>query len=98
MTSSRLGSVLNYLRGVVAPGGDAPLTDAALLERFLGTRDQASFEVLVRRHGPMVLGVGRSVLGDAHAAEDVFQAAFLVLARKSQGLRKRDSLGSWLYG
>lgn len=98
MTTSRLGSVLRYLRGVVTPPAGAALTDAALLDRFLSGQDQAAFEALVRRHGPMVLGVGRSVLGDAHLAEDVFQAVFLVLAKKSHGLRKRESLGSWLYG
>src|SRR5205085_5925220 len=53
---------------------------------------------LVRRHGPMVLGVCRRVLRDAHAAEDAFQATFLVLVRKAGSIRRRELLGNWLYG
>src|SRR5262249_22596705 len=53
--------------------------------------------VLVRRHGPMVLRVCRGIVHDLHAAEDAFQAAFLVLARKAASIRKGQSVGSWLY-
>ena len=77
------------------------LTDPELLGHFT-TRDGAAarqaFEAIVRRHGPMVLGVCRRVLGDRHAAEDAFQATFLVLALKADAIRKRDALGSWLHG
>src|SRR5205807_7999738 len=61
-------------------------------------RAEAAFTALVRRHGPMVLGVGRRVLDDRHAAEDVFQATFLLLARKAGTLRQPERLGPWLYG
>src|SRR5262249_19336322 len=53
---------------------------------------------LVDRHGPLVLGVGRRVLHDLHAAEDVVQATFLLLARKAASIRKQEAVGSWLYG
>jgi RNA polymerase sigma factor (sigma-70 family) len=93
MVTSRLGGVLRHLRGVL---DDA--TDGQLLERFLATRDEPAFEALVRRHGPMVLGVCRRVLGNAHDAEDAFQATFLVLVRRAASVRRRGAVGSFLYG
>ncbi len=74
------------------------MTDADLLERFVTAHDEAAFEGLVRRHGPMVLGLCRRALRDDHAADDAFQATFLVLVRNARTIRKRDSLASWLYG
>src|SRR5690242_14365051 len=72
--------------------------DAELVARFVRTRDEAAFAALVERHGPMVLGVCRRVLGDVHAAEDAFQAAFLTLARNARRLRQPAALSAWLYG
>lgn len=74
------------------------LADQDLLNRFARTRDEEAFAALVERHGPMVLGVCRRVLQDECDAEDAFQATFLVLARKANGIRKREAVGSWLYG
>src|SRR4051812_28206022 len=71
--------------------------DADLLRRFVATRDEAAFALLVRRHGPMVFGVCRRTLGHTHDAEDAFQAVFLVLARKAHTIRP-DGVGRWLYG
>jgi RNA polymerase sigma factor (sigma-70 family) len=68
-----------------------------LIERFLVSRDQAAFELLVWRHGPLVLGVCRRILGDVHDAEDAFQATFFALARKAGTIGRRGSLSSWLY-
>ena len=82
-------------------GSVSGLTDQELLGHFT-THDSAAaqqaFEAIVQRHGPMVLGVCRRRAGDAHAAEDAFQATFLVLALKAASIRKRDSLGPWLHG
>jgi RNA polymerase sigma factor (sigma-70 family) len=77
-------------------GAEAP--DALLLDRFVEQWDQAAFRDLMGRHGPMVLGVCRRILRDPHAAEDVFQATFLLLVRKAGSVRKRGSVGPWLYG
>jgi RNA polymerase sigma factor (sigma-70 family) len=75
------------------------LTDRQLLERFVaGEAAEVAFEALVERHGPMVRGVCRSMMGDLHEADDAFQATFLVLARRAGAIRRRDSVGSWLYG
>jgi len=74
------------------------MTDGQLLERFATSQDEEAFEALVRRHGPMVLGLCRQMTGDEHAAEDAFQATFLVLVRNVATIRKHESLGSWLYG
>jgi RNA polymerase sigma factor (sigma-70 family) len=72
--------------------------DAQLLERFIVLRDEASFAVLVSRHGPMVLRLCRRVMGNGHDAEDAFQATFLVLARKAAAIRRRHHLAAWLHG
>lgn len=76
----------------------ARCSDRELLERYTATGDQAAFATLVDRHGPMLLGVCRRLLTDAHLADDVVQATFLVLARKARSIRRRDSLAAWLYG
>jgi RNA polymerase sigma factor (sigma-70 family) len=73
-------------------------TDEELLDHFVSQSDGAAFEVLVRRHGPMVLGVCRRLLQHLQDAEDAFQATFLVLVRKAASLGQRELLGNWLYG
>src|SRR5262245_50020196 len=74
------------------------LNDGQLLERFLRAQDREAFEALIARHGRMVLGVCRRVLRCPHDADDAFQATFLLLARKARSIRKKRSVGSWLYG
>src|SRR5262249_4181265 len=76
----------------------AAAPDNELVERFAVHREEAAFAALVRRHGPLVLGVGGRVLPDLHAAEACSQATFLVLARKAGSLKRPEALGPWLYG
>jgi RNA polymerase sigma factor (sigma-70 family) len=73
-------------------------SDGQLLDRFAQSRDEIAFAALMRRHGALVLSVGRRYLGNLHDAEDVYQATFLILARNAGRVRKRAALGSWLYG
>lgn len=74
--------------------------DRALVALYLSRREgsQFAFEALIRRHGPMVMGVCRRVLGDSHLAEDAFQTTFVVLVRKAESLREPELLGNWLHG
>jgi RNA polymerase sigma factor (sigma-70 family) len=91
-------TVLRHIRGAVVRAAGDGRTDGQLLEAFQARRDQAAFETLLARHGPMVLGVCRRVLGNHHDAEDAFQATFLVLARKASAVRRHELVGHWLYG
>lgn len=91
-------SILWYLRSLAATQEGGQSSDSDLLERFSLRQDQAAFELLLARHGPMVWGVCRCLLADVHAAEDAFQATFLILVRKARSIGRRNLLGNWLYG
>ena len=97
MASTQATAILRHIRELAAAGQAGDLPDRQLLEQFHAAHEEAAFAALVRRHGPLVLGVCRRVLGNAHDAEDAFQAAFLILARKAHAIRKHESLGGWLY-
>jgi RNA polymerase sigma factor (sigma-70 family) len=98
MTRKSLNDILWHVRRLVAPHAPAGLTDSNLIERFVSQHDQAAFEALLLRHGPMVWGVCRGLSPDLHAAEDAFQATWLVFVRKAGGIRQRHRLANWLYG
>src|SRR5262245_4915906 len=95
VADGNLKTVMRHVRKLVAAGPTAGDADGDLLGRYLAGRDEGAFAALVERHGPMVLAVCRRVLGNAHDAEDAFQAAFLVLARRAVSIQKRSSVGSW---
>lgn len=90
-------SLLRHIRRLTGVRTDN-LSDRELLERFALRREEAAFAALVERHGPVVLGLCRRMLGNAHDADDAFQATFLVLVRRADAIRNREAVGSWLYG
>src|SRR5262249_55599242 len=98
MPESTLTEFLDRLRWSLRLRGEAGTPDTELLQRFLGGREEAAFEALVERHGPMVLGVCRHLVPNAADADDAFQATFLVLVRRASSIRKPQLLGNWLYG
>src|SRR6266568_5671578 len=97
MTVSRVSQVVHCIRTLALHQSDGT-TDGSLLDLYVRQKDEAAFEALVRRHGRMVLGVCRRILGNSHDAEDAFQATFLVLVRKAPSVRPRERVGNWLYG
>src|SRR5262249_21604613 len=98
MASEAPSPLSQFLGPAAGPAPDQDPGDRPLLERFVTARDEAAFAALVRRHGPMVLGVCRRLLSDAPEAEDAFQATFLVLVTKARSVGRPESLGSWLHG
>ncbi|SRR5579883_1083038 len=89
-------NLLRHVRQLAAARAFEQWTDHQLLEHFAAGRDETMFALLVRRHGPMVLGLCRRLLGHEQNAEDAFQAVFLLLARKADSIRQAD-VGGWLY-
>ncbi|HWG47811.1 MAG TPA: sigma-70 family RNA polymerase sigma factor [Gemmataceae bacterium] len=98
MATAQLENLLKHLYSLMPVQGTETLTDAELLRRFTTRGEEVAFAALVRRHGPLVLQVCQRLLHDPNTAEDVFQAAFLILARKANSLRKPEAVGSFLYG
>jgi RNA polymerase sigma factor (sigma-70 family) len=98
MAAGHLNRVLGQVRNALGRQDAMGMADAELLERYVRQQDDMAFEALVRRHGPMVLGVCRRVLANAADAEDAFQATFLVLVRKAPTLRSPALVGNWLHG
>src|SRR5262245_29861794 len=96
MPDGPAATLVDRLRRIARP--DDPRADRELLAEFIGRRDALAFEQIVRRHGPMVLGVCRRVTGNQADADDAFQAAFLVLVHKARTVEPGHLLGPWLYG
>jgi RNA polymerase sigma factor (sigma-70 family) len=95
--TARARMIFDCLRRAVLPSG-AGLTDGQLLRQYFAHQDETAFAALVRRHGPMVLAVCRRLLRRSEDAEDAFQAAFVILARKGLRIAERQTIGGWLHG
>jgi RNA polymerase sigma factor (sigma-70 family) len=98
MATGQLNGVFKKVRRIARLRDLDRLSDADLLDCFIIHNEESAFEGLLRRHGPMVLGVCQRVLANPHDAEDAFQAVFLVLARKAATVQPRALVGNWLYG
>jgi RNA polymerase sigma factor (sigma-70 family) len=98
MPTSLSDRLIAPLRRLALARDPHPRTDGQLLSAFVSSHDSVAFEAIVRRHGPMVLGVCRRVIGDPHAADDAFQAVFVVLVRRAAAVRPREQLANFLFG
>jgi RNA polymerase sigma factor (sigma-70 family) len=97
MVNGRTSGIIRQIARVFQDGTLAGLSDREILARFVDVRDEAAFEALLARHGPMVLNVCRQILRNPDDAEDAFQATFLALACRAGALHVGESLGPWLY-
>jgi RNA polymerase sigma factor (sigma-70 family) len=93
LANGPLTIVNEYLQRVAAPM--ALRTDAELLARYAASGEEEAFAQLLRRHGPMVLGVCRRALGPTPDADDAFQATFIALSQ--QAGRITECVPGWLY-
>jgi RNA polymerase sigma factor (sigma-70 family) len=98
MTGRQVPPLLRFIRTIGPSVADSDVTDGQLLARFVRQREEAAFTALFRRHGPMVWSVCHRVLADNHAAEDAFQATFLVFLRKASSIDRPELMANYLYG
>jgi RNA polymerase sigma factor (sigma-70 family) len=96
MSERLIASLMKQTRLLSQTGASS--SDAALVERFVSSRDEAAFTTLVHRHGPMVWAVCRNALPNEVDAEDAFQATFLALVRHAKGIRRGGAIAAWLHG
>jgi Flp pilus assembly protein CpaB len=96
MADGQLRTLLRHIRRAIDPR-QGRMPDSELLQQFIERRDEAAFEVLLWRHGPLVLNVCQRLLHQEQDAEDAFQATFLTLARKAGSISRREAVGAWLY-
>src|SRR5216683_1939738 len=95
MSVRSIEALQRYLRRLCDEA--VPPEDAVLLKRFVAANDREAFELLIARHGPLVLGTARRLVDNTHDAEDVFQAVFLSLARLAKTIRQGRALPAWLH-
>src|SRR5579859_4926167 len=98
MATGHMSAFLQNLRRAALRRDETGLSDGQLLDVYIRDREEAAFAALVHRHGPMVWGVCRRVLGNDADAEDAFQATFIVLVRKAAALAGRPVVGDFLHG
>ncbi len=98
MPQAPFENIVRFLFRACAASGADELTDRQILDRFQSLGQETVITLLIQRHGRMVYTVARRAVGNAHDAEDVFQATFLVMARKLRSIGGKKSVGGWLHG
>jgi RNA polymerase sigma factor (sigma-70 family) len=98
MAGGHIGHALRRLQGLLGARDAGGPSDGVLLHRYVHARDECAFETLLRRYGPMVLGVCRRLLNSSHDVDDAFQATFLILVRKAPAIGDGERVANWLYG
>ena len=71
--------------------------DITLLREFAANESEVAFAALVSRHLNLVYSVALRSIGNAHAAQEISQAVFIILARKAKSLGSKTILSGWLY-
>jgi RNA polymerase sigma factor (sigma-70 family) len=74
-----------------------PTDDSALLRQYAENNSDEAFAALVTRHINLVYSVALRQVGNPHAAEEITQAVFIILAQKVASLRHDRALSSWLF-
>ena len=97
MSSRAVWSLLARLNHRPTASVENAPSDAELIARYLRNSDAAAFELIVWRHGGLVLSTCRRILRDHHTSEDAFQATFLILAKKAGSVRPQAPLAGWLH-
>src|SRR5262245_49452730 len=98
MATVSMSIFLRRLRRGMAAETLQDQSDQQLVQRLVAAPDEAVFEAIVRRHGPMVFRVCWRVLQQQQDTEDAFQTTFLILAQRLRTVRRHASLASWLHG
>jgi RNA polymerase sigma factor (sigma-70 family) len=98
MPTLQAETILRHIHNLIESTSTSGPTDTQLLHRYVTQRDESAFAALLRRHGRLVWNVCRRFLHHEQDAEDVFQATFLVLARRAECIHKAEAIASWLYG
>jgi RNA polymerase sigma factor (sigma-70 family) len=71
--------------------------DMTLVREFVANQSEPAFAALVERHIALVHSAALRQVGDAHLAEEITQAVFIILARKAASLGSKIVLSAWLY-
>src|SRR5262249_40605638 len=97
MAARATHALLTYLRNLKVSTRFQNASDGELVQSFTSGQDAGAFTALFNRHGPMVFGVCRRMLGNGQDAEDAFQKTFIAFTRKASSLHERDKVASWLF-